>query len=81
MPHQVTLEQMKMARNEEQTNLTHAQKWMATAMNHSCRSEAYNVSDEVVLFTKNIKKYCPHLRSKIKAWWVGPFNITLKVSQ
>ena len=40
----------------------------------------YNVGDEVVLTTKHIKNYCPHLPAKIKTRWVGPFTITQQVS-
>ena len=28
----------------------------------------------------NLRNYCPHLPSKIKAWWVGPFHIQKIVS-
>ena len=77
---QVTLERMKTALAEAQTNLALAQKRMATAVNRSRRSVEFNVGDEVVLLTKNIKNYCPHLPAKIKARWVGPFTITQKVS-
>ena len=73
---QVTLERMKTALAEAQTNLALAQKRMAMAVNRSCRSVEYNVGDEVVLTTKHIKNYCPHLPAKIKARWVGPFTIT-----
>ena len=71
---------MKTALAEAQTNLALAQKRMATAVNRSCRSVEYSVADEVVLPTKYIKNYCPHLPAKIKARWVGPFTITQKVS-
>ena len=77
---QVTLERMKTALAEAQTNLALAQKRMATAVNRSRRSVEYKVGDEVVLTTKHIKNYCPHLPAKIKARWVGPFTITQKVS-
>ena len=53
---------------------------MATAVNRSRRSVEYKVGDEVVLTTKHIKNYCPHLLVKIKARWVGPFTITQQVS-
>ena len=77
---QVTLERMKTALAEAQTNLERAQKRMATAVNRTRRSEEFAVGDEVVLSTKHIKSYCPHLPAKIKARWVGPFTITRKVS-
>ena len=53
---------------------------MATAVNRSRRSVEYKVGDEVVLTTKHIKNYCPHLPAKIKARRVGPFTITQQVS-
>ena len=77
---QVTLERMKTALAEAQTNLALAQKRMATAVNRSRRSVEFQVGDEVVLLTKNIKNYCPHLPAKIKARWVGPFTITQQIS-
>ena len=77
---QVTLERMKTALGEAQTNLALARKWMATAINRLRRSVEFNVGDEVVLTTKHIKNYCRHLPTKIKARWVGPFTITQKVS-
>ena len=49
------------------------------AVNRLRRCVEYNAGDEVVMTTKRIKNYCPHLPAKIKAWWVGPFTITQKV--
>ena len=77
---QITLERMKTALAEAHTNLALAQNQMATAVNRSCRSMEYYVGDEVVLTTKHIKNYCPHLPAKIKTRWVGHFTITPKVS-
>ena len=77
---QITLERMKTAQAEAHTNLALAQKRMATVVNRSHRSVEYNVGNEVVLTTKHIKNYCPHLLAKIKARWVGPFTITQQVS-
>ena len=74
---QITLEWMKTALTEVQTNLELAQKRMATTVNGSCQSVELNVD---TLYTNNIKSYCPHLPAKIKARWVGPFTITQKVS-
>ena len=47
---------------------------------HVSWSVEYNVGDKVVLITKHINNYFPHLPAKIKARWVGPFTITQKVS-
>ena len=65
---------------EAQTNLTLAQKRMAAAVNCLRQSVEFSVGDEVVLLTKNIKNYCPHLLAKIKARWVAPFTIPQRVS-
>ena len=70
-----TLDQMKTALAEAQTNLEHAQRRMANAVNGSRRSEQYNIGDEVVLSTTNLRNSCPHLPAKLRARWVGPFTI------
>ena len=70
------LEQMKTALTEAQTNLERAQCRMANAVNRSRRSEQYNISDEVVLSTMNLRNYCPHLPVKLWARRVGPFTIS-----
>ena len=71
-----TLERMKTALAEAQTNLEQAQRRMANTVNRSRRSEQYNIGDEVVLSTTNLRNYCPHLPAKLQAWWVGPFTIS-----
>ena len=43
-------------------------------------SEEFQLGEKLVLSTKNIKKFCSHLPTKIKVRWVGPFIITQKVS-
>ena len=68
---QVTLEWMKTDLSEDQTNFPCAQKCMATKMNRLCSSEEFQVDDEMVLSTKNIKNFCPHLPAKIKARWLA----------
>ena len=40
----------------------------------------YNIGDEVVLSTTNLKNYYPHLLAKLQAHWVGPFTISRVVS-
>ena len=74
----VTLEPMKKALAEARINLACGKKWMATAMNRSCRFEEFQVGNKVVLLTKNIKHFCSHLAAKLKAQWVGLFVITQK---
>ena len=71
---------MKTALAEAQTNLERAQRRMANAVNRSRRSEQYNIGDEVVLSTTNLRNYYPHLPAKLRARWVGPFTISRVVS-
>ena len=75
-----TLERMKTALTEAQTNLEHAQHKMANAVNRSRRSEQYNIDDEVVLSTTKLRNCWPHLPAKLWARWVGPFTISRVVS-
>ena len=75
-----TLERMKIALAEAQTNLEHAQCRMVNAVNRSRRSEQYSIGDKVVLSTTNLRNYCPHLPAKLRAWWVGPFIVSRVVS-
>ena len=76
-----TLERMKtaLAKASEQLG-KHAPCRMADTVNHSRRSEQYNIGDEVVLSTINLSNSCPHLPAKLRAWWVGPFTISQVVS-
>ena len=46
----------------------------------SRRSESYDVGDEVVLSTRNLSSYAPHLPHKLKRRWVGPFQVTKVIS-
>ena len=75
-----TLERMKIALAEAQTNLEHAQCRMANVVNRSRRPEQYNISNKVVLSTTNLRNNCPHLPAKLRARWVGPFTISRVVS-
>ena len=70
------LERMKTALAKAQSNLEHAQRMMANAVNRSRRSQQYNISDEVVLSTMNLRNYCPHLLAKLQARSVRPFTIS-----
>ena len=38
------------------------------------------MGEEVVLTTKHLKTYAPHLPTKLKRRWVGPFAITRVIS-
>ena len=70
-----TLECMKTALAEATTNLEQPQRRMVNAVNCPRRSEQYNIGDEVVLDTTNLRNYYPHLLAKLRAQWAGPFMI------
>ena len=74
------LERMKTALVDAQSNLSTAQQRMKRAVDKKRRTEHYNIGDEVVLSTANLRSYAPHLPPKIKARWVGPFRIEKIVS-
>ena len=66
-----TLDRMKIALAEAQTNLERAQCRMANAVNRSRRSKQYNISHEMVLSTTNLRNYYPHLPVILRARWLG----------
>ena len=70
------LERMKTALAEAQTNLECVQRRVANVVNRSRRSEQYNIGDEVVLNTTNLRNYYPHVPVKLRAQWVGHFTIS-----
>ena len=53
---------------------------MKCAVDKKRGTEDYNVGDEVVLFTTNLRTYCLHILQKIKERWMGPFCITKEES-
>ena len=75
-----TPEWMKTALAEDRTNLERAQRRMAKVINRSRRSEQYNISDEVVLNTTNLRNYYPHMAARLRSRWVDPFMISRVVS-
>ena len=75
-----TLDRLKEALGDARTNLTAAQHRMKQQVDRSRRSVDYAVGDEVVLATRNLRTYAPHLPVKLKRRWVGPFRITKKIS-
>ena len=58
-----TLERMKTAPTEAQTNFERVQRRMANAINRSRRSEQYNIGDEVVQYNQ-FEELLPTLASK-----------------
>ena len=69
-----TLERMKTALAEAQTNLVRAQCSMTNVVNRSRSSEQYNISDEVVLSIAILRRYCLHFPAKLQARLVGRFT-------
>ena len=57
---------MKEALQDAQTNLTTAQRQIKQQADKSRRFEEFQVGDEVVLTTKYLKTYAPHLPAKLK---------------
>ena len=75
-----TMDRMREALVDATTNLTMAQEWTKRQVNRSRRSETFEVGDEVVLTTKRLRTYAPHLPMKLKRRWVEPFKITWVIS-
>ena len=71
---------MKTALIDAQSNLSTAQRGMKRAVDKKRRAEQFNIGDEVVLSTANLRTNCPHLPPKVKARWLGPFRIQKTVS-
>ena len=70
------MDRLKEALGEAKTNLTAAQERTKRQVDTSRRSETFAVGDEVVVTTKHLRTYAPHLPMKLKRWWIGPFHIT-----
>ena len=59
------VDQMKTALEEAQANLSVAQSWAKLQVDRSRRDETFEVGDEVVLSTRNIRVN-QHLPSKLR---------------
>ena len=66
------VERMKTALEEAQANLTIAQSWAKSQVDHLRRDENFEVGDEVVLSTRHISMN-QHLPSKLQRCWIGPY--------
>ena len=75
-----TVDRIKVALGDAKTNLTAAQQRSKRQADRSRREEMFEVGDEVVLSTKHLRGYAPHLPMKLKRRWIGPFPITKVVS-
>ena len=71
-----TIDQLKKALGKAKTTLIAAQERTKRQVDTSRRSETFAVGDEVVVTTKYLRTYAPHLPMKLKRQWIGPFRIT-----
>ena len=62
------------------SNLAKAQEQMKRRVDKTRRTEEWVVGDRVLLSTRNLRMFAPHLPSKLKWRWVGPFTIAKVVS-
>ena len=69
---QTMVDRMKTALKEAQSTLTVAQSRAKAQGNGSRRDEKFDVGDEVVLSTCNIRVN-QHLPSKLRRRWIGPY--------
>jgi hypothetical protein len=76
---QVMVERMKTALEEAQANLSLAQSRACYQANKSRRVEQFEVGDEVVLATRNLR-IDQHLPSKLRRRWVGPMRVAKVIS-
>ena len=71
---------MKEALSDAKSNLAKAQEQMKRRVDKARRTEEWAVGDRVLLSTRNLRMFAPHLPSKLKRRWVGPFTIAKVVS-
>ena len=71
---------MKEALSDAKSNLAKAQEQMKRRVDKARRTEEWAVGDRVFLSTQNLQMFAPHLPSKLKRRWVGPFTIAKVVS-
>ena len=76
---QLMVERMKTALEEAQANLAHAQRRAQYQANKSRRDDSFEVGDEVLLATRNLR-IDQHLPSKVRRRWVGPFPVVRVIS-
>ena len=74
------ISRMKEALSDAKSNLAKAQEQMKRRVDKARRTEEWAVGDRVFLSTRNLRMFAPHLPSKLKRRWVGPFTIAKVVS-
>ena len=74
------ISRMKEALNDAKCNVDKAEEQMKRRLNRARRIGELTVGDRVLLNTWNLQMFVPHLPSKLKRRWVGPFTIAKVVS-
>ena len=74
------ISQMKEALSDAKSNLAKAQEQMKRRVDKARRTEEWAAGDRVLLSTRNLRMFAPHLPSKLKRRWVGSFTIAKVVS-
>ena len=74
------ISRMKEALRDAKSNLAKAQEQMKRRVDKAKGTEEWAVGDWVFLNTQNLQMFAPHLPSKLKRRWVGPFTIAKVVS-
>ena len=74
------ISRMKEALCNAKSNLAKAQEQMKRRVDKARRTEEWAVGDRALLSTRNLRMFAPHLLSKLKRRWVGPFKIAKVVS-
>ena len=69
------ISRMKEALSNAKSNLAKAQEQMKRRVDKVRRTEEWAVGDRVLLNTRNLQMFAPHLPSKLKRRWVGLFTI------
>ena len=76
---QEMVNRMKTALEEAQANLSRAQNRASEYANRSRRDESFEVGQEVVLSTRNLR-VDQHLPTKLRRRWIGPYTISRVIS-
>ena len=74
------MNRMKEALNNVKGSLSKAQEQMKRRMDKAKHAKEWTVGDRVLLSTRNLQTFAPHLPSKLKRRWVGLCTITKIVS-
>ena len=71
---------MKEALDDAKLNLAKAQEKTKRQVDKTRRAEEWKVGDRVYLSTRHLRTFAPHIPTKLRRRWVGPFTIQKVVS-